>query len=245
MRAGADMVEDDPNEIMTVSQVATYLHLAEKTVVRMAQRAEIPAAKVASQWRFMRSIVREWLAAQMRALPVGRAGADGTGGGLLTLADLIRPELMVPDVRPGSKEDILRQLVVPLRQASFARESDKFLNGLVERERLMSTAVGNGLAIPHPRRPILGMFPEPAIALGICRAGVDFDAIDDRLVHVFLMVCATREEVHLQLMAKIAWLSRQDVMPKLRDVRDGAEAREMIAAAAHALEQRKDGGPLG
>jgi excisionase family DNA binding protein len=67
------MIEDDPNEIMTVSQVATYLHLAEKRVVRMAQWAEIPAAKVASQWRFMRSIVREWLAAQMRTLPVGRA----------------------------------------------------------------------------------------------------------------------------------------------------------------------------
>ena len=67
------MPEAQDREMMTSAQVADYLQLAERTVLRMAQRGEIPAAKVASQWRFFRPIVREWVIAQMHGLPEGTA----------------------------------------------------------------------------------------------------------------------------------------------------------------------------
>ncbi len=79
-------VNGENNEVITLAEVAEYLQLAERAVLRMARRGEIPAAKVASQWRFIRSLVREWLVGQMRpipsdaqalraCLPVGRASA--------------------------------------------------------------------------------------------------------------------------------------------------------------------------
>jgi len=227
---------------MTVTQVAQYLQLAEKTVVRMAQRGEIPAAKVASQWRFIRSLVREWLVAQMQTLPAGRLDeVAGEGEALLAMPELIRPELMSLDIKPGPKEAVLRQLVAPLVQTGFAADPSRLLTSLLERERMMTTAVGHGVALPHPRKPIAGMFPEPAIALGICQTGTDFDAIDDQLVSVFFLICATRDEIHLQLMAKLSWLARRDLPAKLRAVREVNEACELIAQAASEIDDARAG----
>lgn len=225
------------SEIMTVADVAEYLQLAEKTIVRMAQRGEMPAAKVASQWRFMRSLVREWIVAQMQTLPAGRLDdVAGRQDALLGLDEMIRPELMNLDIKPGPKEAVLRQIVGPLVQTGFAADPSRLLASLLERERMMTTAIGHGVALPHPRRPIAGMFPEPAIALGVCPGGTDFDAIDDQLVNVFFLICATREEIHLQLMAKVAWLSRRDVLGKLRTASDARTAQEIIAQAVQEID---------
>jgi len=201
-------VNGESNEVMTLAEVAAYLHLAERTVLRMARRGEIPAAKVASQWRFMRSLVQDWLASWMQ---MGRFGPDaaekGCGRSYLRLSEVLRPELMSLDIEPGPKEAVLRQLSRPLEQTGFVKVARPFLSSLIDRERMMTTAIGRGVAIPHPRRPAPGMFPEPAIALGICREGADFQAIDDQPVHVFFLICATREDEHLQMMAKATWVA--------------------------------------
>lgn len=197
------------HEVMTLADVSQYLQLAEKTVLRMAQRGEIPAAKVASQWRFLRPVIRDWLAGQMQTLPESKldsmANLQPT---TLPLHEVVRPELITLKVTPGSKDQVLRQLVAPLKKTGFAANPALLLDSLIERERMMTTAVGHGIAIPHPRQPFTDMFPEPAIALGICREGVDFQAIDDQRVHLFFLICATREAIHLELMAKVAWFSR-------------------------------------
>jgi PTS system nitrogen regulatory IIA component len=234
------------DEIMTVAEVAVYLQLAEKTIVRMAQRGDIPAAKVASQWRFMRSLVREWLVAQMQTLPAGRLDeVVQREDALLPLHEMIRPELMSLDIKPGPKDAVLRQIVAPLVQTGFATDPSRLLGNLLERERMMTTAIGHGVALPHPRKPIAGMFPEPAIALGLCPTGTDFEAIDDQMGHVFFLVCATREEIHLQLMAKIAWLSRREVLGKLRTARDAATANELIAQAVVNIDDKDQGTKAG
>ncbi len=205
------MNTDENRDIMTLSEVAEYLQLSDRTVLRMAQRGEIPAAKVATQWRFLRSLIREWLIGQMESFPPASDTKNGVAslGPLLSLAETLRPELMTFNLQPGPKESILRQLTASLLKTGFARDAGQLLTGLIDRERIMTTAIGHGVAIPHPRHPIPRMFPEPAIALGICPEGTNFDAIDDKLVHVFFLICATREEIHLQLMAGISWFGRR------------------------------------
>jgi len=222
--------DENEREVMTLAEVADYLQLADRTIVRMAQRGEIPATKIASQWRFLRPVLRDWLAGQMQTMSPARLEAlAGTQKDLLPLHEVIRPELMSLDLAAGPKESILRQLVEPLEQTGFARDPGRLLASLAQRERMMTTAVGHGVAIPHPRRPIPGMFPEPAIVLGRCLQGTDFEAVDDQLVHTFFLICATREEIHLQLMAKVSWLSRQRTLRKLQSA-SSAEAALAIAA---------------
>ena len=218
-------------EIMTLAEVAEYLQLAERTVLRMAQRGDIPAAKVASQWRFMRPLVREWLVGRMQAFPTQTTlpAAGDLKDPLLPLCEILHPELMTFDLEPGPKESILRQLLAPLLKTGFAKDTNLLLGGLLDRERMMTTAVGHGIAIPHPRRLMGGMFPEPAVALGICPKGTDFGAIDDQLVHIFFLTCATREEIHLRLMANISLLTRREgVIAKLRNTTSPQEVVALI-----------------
>jgi nitrogen PTS system EIIA component len=220
------------NEIMTLAEVAEYLQLAERTVLRMAQRGDIPAAKVASQWRFMRPLVREWLVGQMQAFPDQEIVPSGDlKDPLLPLREILHPELMTFDIEPGPKESILRQLLTPLLKTGFAKDTNLLLSGLLDRERMMTTAVGHGVAIPHPRRLIPGMFPEPAVALGICPKGADFGAIDDQLVHLFFLSCATREEIHLRLMANLSLLTRrEDTIAGLRTCTSPEQVATLVSS---------------
>jgi len=228
----------DERETMTLSEVAEYLQLAERTVLRMAQRGQIPAAKVASQWRFLRVLVREWVIAQMQGLP--KVTADkmaGSSGELLPLLKVMRPELMAFGIRPAPKESILGQLVAPLVATASARDPTRLLMSLMERERMMSTGIGHGVAIPHPRQPIPGMFTEPLVVLGICPEGADYQAIDDQPVHVFFLICATRTEVHLDLMAKVGWLVRHPGLARLTVATSPDEATAALADMTRRLEE--------
>ncbi len=221
------MPESWDDEVMTLREVAAYLKLAERTVLRMAQRGEIPAAKIASQWRFLRAVVRDWVAAQMQSLPAPAPGAPG--GPHFQLDELLRPELMRFNVQAGPKEAVLRQLVAPLAEAGVAREPGRLLAGLLERERMLTTAIGHGVALPHPRQVLPGMFTEPALVLGVCPDGTDFAAVDDRRVHVFLLICATREPVHLAMMARVAWFLRcEGVLEGLAAARASADVAALV-----------------
>ena len=211
----------------------------------MAQRGEIPAAKVASQWRFLRPLVREWVVGQMQGVSGATAArvARGTGG-LLPLREVLRPELMVFDIPRGPKEEILQRLVAPLIATAAVRDPTRLLRSLMERERMMTTGIGHGVALPHPRQPMAGMFPEPVVVFGVCPSGTDYKAIDDQLVHAFFLICATRTEVHLDLMAKIAWLMRQ---PETNELKKAASAERVASLVARATEriEPSGGGPAG
>ncbi|MFP3938287.1 MAG: PTS sugar transporter subunit IIA [Phycisphaerae bacterium] len=225
-------------EVMTPAEVAEYLQLAERTVLRMAQRGEIPATKVASQWRFLRPAVREWLESRMQTMPRSELQrvAESTRPAL-RLVEVIRPELTRPDISPGPKEDVLSRLVEPLRTTGFARDPQRLLDALLQREEMMTTAVGHGVALPHPRRVLTDMFAEPAVAMGICPAGTDFDAVDAEPVHLLFLICATCEREHLQLMAKVSWLTRrEDIRRQLRDASSQQDAQDVIARATEEIE---------
>ncbi len=231
---------DTGDEIMTLAEVAEYLHLAEKTVVRMAQRKEIPAAKMGSQWRFVRSVVRERLVSQMTALaplPSLSAGSEGSSGpaaSRLELRDVLHPSLMNMDIAPGPKEAVLRQLVAPLCTRNMVKDARRLLDRMLERETIATTGMGHGVAFPHPRRPEAGMFSRPAIVVGVCPEGTDFGAIDNQTVRVFFLICATSESTHLRLMAEAAWLSRLDAVSRLPGIRRREDAWELLIAEAEA-----------
>src|SRR3989339_1377334 len=134
---------------MTLAEVAEYLHRADRTVRRMAQKSEIPAAKIASQWRFIRSVVRDWVAAKMQTLPAEQLSLASTHN-LLTLGEVVREDLVNIDITAGPKQAVLKQLVEPLTNSGIIADTGVLLESLIERERLMTTAVGHGIAIPCP-----------------------------------------------------------------------------------------------
>jgi len=226
-------------EVMTLDDVAEYLQVSQKSVLRMAQMGKIPAAKVASQWRFMRSVIDDWLMAQME-IPSVRSAAPKRGiPALPPLVELMPAKMMSLDIKPDTKRAFLRQLLEPMRKARVIRQTKRLLDSLMEREELVSTAIGHGIAIPHPRRPIQNLFKEPAVALGVCREGTDFEALDHQRTYIFFLLCAPADDMQLRLLSRVIQFGRH--MVALEHLKKATTP----AAVAKVLRVAEDIAPVG
>ena len=199
------------NYIMTLGEVADYLRLAEKTVLRMVHNGKIPCAKVASQWRFMRALIDEWLMSQMKGTPQNDlARLIESKSDIVPLSRLIREDFIILDVKPGSKEEVLSQLIQPFINKGILKDSKRFLEKLMYREELSSPAIGRGIASPHIRDPRENSQGGPVLCVGICKKGTDFEALDGKKTHLFFLLYTDNEVVHLRVLAKLIGILRND-----------------------------------
>jgi PTS system nitrogen regulatory IIA component len=202
------MIEDD--NVMTLAEMADYLKIAKRSLLRMAQAGDIPGTKIASQWRFMRSVIDDWMISRMKNLPAGELEKLIQSDKVpLPLYRLLPVELVGMDVRPGAKKQVLEQLLDVLAAGGLSVDRRVFLTKLLDREDMVSTAIFPGIALPHFRKPEECPLAEPRIVLGICRQGTDFDSLDGRPTHVFFLICAGNVVVHLKIIAELALLFRR------------------------------------
>ena len=130
----------------------------------------------------------------------------------------------------GSKAQSKRALLTEMAGMLPSMDPDLVLEVIMVREKLGSTGMGHGVAIPHGRMRGLA---EPVIVVAIHEAGVDFDAIDDALVHivVMLLVPDDNNQVHLELLATLARLLQQaDIRKALRDAPDAETVASLFTA---------------
>ena len=217
---------DDDKKIMTLAEMADYLKVAKRSLLRMAQRGDIPATKVASQWRFMRTVVDDWLITRMKSLPDRELQTLIDSEKLpVPLSALLRPELVRLDIEDVGVERVLELLTELLVRQNLLEDSKDFVDKLVEREEMVSTAIFPGIAIPHARKPEECPVSEPRIVVGVSRKGVDFNSLDGKSTHLFCLICVNQVLLHLKIIAELALVFRQpNLIEKLRR----AEAAERI-----------------
>ena len=108
----------------------------------------------------------------------------------------------------GGTEAVLRRLVDRLHAVGIIGNSEDALSRLVERENVMSTGIGGGIAIPHARTPEVN---RTVVVLGRSLQGVEFDAIDGEPVEVVFLILGPPESSaeHVKVLARIARLVKQ------------------------------------
>lgn len=192
------------SEIMTVSELAKYLKISERTVMRLLKKGEIPASKVAGQWRFLKSVIDEWLITNMqKGKTTSFSSLIETGEVKIKLSRIIHPSLIILDLPSGGKVNILKELITPLVKLGYINEPKKYLDLLIEREQMVSTALSNGIAVPHIRNLKDNPFKDPVVVLGISKDGVNFDSLDGEKTHLFFLICSNNDITHLKILAKI------------------------------------------
>jgi len=218
-------------KIMTLSEMADYLKIAKRSLLRMAQRGDLPATKVASQWRFMRSVVDDWLISRMKALPDRELETLIKSDKLpLPLSALLRPGLVRLDIENSDKEEVLELLTELLvREKLLEEDATSFRKKLKQREEMVSTAIFPGIAIPHFRKPEECPVAEPRIVVGISRTGVDFNSLDGQPTYLFFLICANQVILHLKIIAELALVFRRpDLVEKLKNSRDPRQVLEIL-----------------
>jgi PTS system nitrogen regulatory IIA component len=124
----------------------------------------------------------------------------------------------VVDMKARTKKEALRELAESLAQQSEGLGETELLDMLLEREKLGTTAMGDGIAIPHARVESLEKL---LVSFGRSRQGVDFDAVDGKLTHVFFLLVAPGKEgsAHLLTLARLSrFLARPEFRSQLLEV---------------------------
>jgi nitrogen PTS system EIIA component len=133
------------------------------------------------------------------------------------LSDFFSPDAVNLQLRAGSKDDILAELVGLLRMDE--RSSGTLLRIIQRRENLGSTGIGRGIAIPHCRSLVVSRL---RLAFGHRNEGVDYQAIDGKPVCNFFLIVAPPLEIsnqYLPVLGKIAQLAKEgDVPDRLADL---------------------------
>jgi len=228
------------DEILTVKDVAAYLKLNERTVLKYASENRLPAVKVGGQWRFKREVLDRWLESKMAATPLEGRPDDRQP---LRVASLLRPDLVLADVPAEGRQDVLEAIVSACSGSGQIADGRALLGALTRREELCSTALGQGVAFPHVRENTLRLSEVPVLAMARVPGGVDFGAADGQPTHVFFMVYAPSVKLHLRILARLSRLVRDgSVVPQLIDAPD-AEAMLAVIRQAEAVLDSPDAAP--
>ncbi len=188
--------------VLTLAETARYLKVSEKTIHRMIEDNAIPCAKIGGQWRFMKTMLDGWLQSQMNVIPQkDYIDALHAQKDAISLGRLIDPSCVFLDLPAVTPEHLLRTLSHALKQSGALSEEDSYLQQLLEREKLMSTGIGHGIALPHPRQSGLSPVRYSALAVGYCPEGIDFNAIDGEKTHLFITIASSSDPVHLRVLS--------------------------------------------
>ena len=147
----------------------------------------------------------------------------------MTLLEILSSETTIVGLKGNSKEEIIEELVYCLDAGDAISDRDKVLQAVVEREKIMSTGIGDGIAIPHGKSDAVQRL---VAALGTHRRGVDFEALDGEPAFVFFLLVspANVSGPHIKALARISRLLKNDEFKKsLINASTPAEVLEAIA----------------
>ncbi len=214
------------NTVMTTKELAEYIKVNEKTVIKLAKNGQIPGVKIGNQWRFHLAAIDNYLQEKIVSAPDRELDRIiSTASNIIPLSRLTNNKLIMLNFEGKDVKSVLLELAKIAFRNKLTPSIEKLLAELKKREKMMSTAIGDGVAVPHPRSPSPKLFNKPGIIILRSKIGIDYDAPDDKPVYLFFMTCAPNEFVHLRLLAKISkFLRIANTTKKLID----AENEEQI-----------------
>jgi PTS system nitrogen regulatory IIA component len=188
---------------LSMPDVGEMFKVPEGTVTRWIKQLGLPAQLVSGQYRFNRFEVLDWAIVHQINVEGSSTEPPAESRGGVSLADALEAGGVHYKVAGDDKEAVLRAVVslLPL-PADFDRE---LLLGLfMARETLGSTAVGDGIAIPHARRPIVLNVPQSLVALCLLKRPIAYRAPDGRPVQVLFSVISPTVSGHIQMLGRLS-----------------------------------------
>jgi PTS system nitrogen regulatory IIA component len=219
--------------LLTVREAAALLKVAERQIYHWVDEEEIPFQRVRDQVRFNRTDLLEWatgrrLSISLEAFDTGLDAEDRAP----SLAQALRLGGVHLGVRAVDRESALRA-VVERTPMPPSVEREFLVDVLVARDLTKSTAIGDGIAIPHVRQPIVA--PGGAVTVSVCHLekGVPFGAPDGKAVSTVLLIVSPTVRTHLQTLAHVA---RALLDPGFRRALERRAPTEELAAEAARVE---------
>jgi excisionase family DNA binding protein len=228
------------DRLMTIKQLAEYLSVNDRTVLKLVSDGSLPGVKVGSQWRFRKAMIDTWLDDQMLGVMpryLDPPKLNGPPRRMLELASCFQPDHIIPELEAGTRNTVVEELAGLASRLGLIRDKTWFVGALIERENVMPSAMGNGIAFLHTLRRNPEQVARPFMVLGRSRGGVDFDALDGKPTHLFFVLGLKFEELYLPWLHKLSQMfAYEDAVKAILDAPDAAAIFQAVAAAERRLE---------
>ncbi len=202
----------EATDLLTTRELAEYLRLNERTVLKLASQGEIPGVRLGNQWRFRRAVIDTWLDDQM--LGIRQRSSNNAPPTLPTFEfpEGLREDQVIAEMRGQTKTQVLEELCTMAGELDLVRDRTWFLGALVERENVLSSGVGEGIAFPHTLRRHPEQVRAPFVLVGRSRQGIDFGSMDGKAVHIVVLLGLRYQELHLPWLSLLSRLLKDQSM---------------------------------
>ena len=212
---------------LTLRQATEYLDVDEGTVRRWIKQRGLPVHVVNERMHLNAIELWEW--ATENGVPVSRRLLEQERKSpepVPPLSAMLEAGGIHHDVEGQDRSSVLREMV---RRLPLPPEVDReFVSAVIEaREAMGSTGIGDGIAIPHVRNPILLKVAEPRVTLCLLRHPIEFEAVDGRPVHALFTVISPTVPGHLRILAQLGFLLHDATLKALLENR--APASQILA----------------
>jgi excisionase family DNA binding protein len=214
-------------QLLTIHELAVYLHLDEATVNKLVANGKIPAIQLERQWRFKKAAIDQWIEDQL----VGDEEnfVDVPDGMKLPLEDLVPDQAIVTNLRANSALGVIEELAARAYTNGWLADKPWFVGAVVERESLSSTAMDGGVAFLHTRAKDKGKIARPFIVVGRSWSGIPFGAPDGNPTYLFFLLGLKYDRLHLPILGRLARALRNPAtIAKLRSLSSPDQVRALL-----------------
>ncbi len=230
------------HEDFDVASLAAYLHIDPQQVDRLANRGKLPARKVGGKWRFSPAEIHHWMEERLGVLDdvelaqvetaMDRRQTDDAD---LTVKSLLAPELISAQLPARTKRSVISAMSDLATSTGLLWDAEKMAEAVRAREDMQSTAMDNGVALLHPRRPLPSILGGAVLAVGRTGQGIPFGG-SRNLTDVFWLIASLDDPSHLRMLARVSRLiADEQVLQGIRQAADAVEIFELLCAAEEDL----------
>ncbi len=194
--------QNPDDQLMSVQQLAIYLHLDESTVGRLVAAGKLPGLQIDRQWRFKKAAIDEWIEEQL--VGEDESFADIPDGMKLPLEDLLPDQAIIPQLRAKTSLGVIEELAARAYTNNWLTDKPWFVGAVVERETLSSTAMEGGVAFLHTRAKDKGKINRPFVVVGRSWEGIPFGAPDGNPTYLFFLLGLKYDRLHLPILGRLA-----------------------------------------
>ncbi|MDO4587543.1 MAG: PTS sugar transporter subunit IIA [Planctomycetia bacterium] len=226
----------------TLSELALYLKESEKQVQKYAEQGIIQGRKVQGKWVFAAADVILLLEKMLNhpeneksvvsVEKVVNQNVSQEDRENFSILDYLSEDSIIIPFSAKTTDSVIRKITAFAADIGKLWVPEDMAAAIRKREEMMSTAMENGVALLHPRRPLPDIIAETFLVLGIAPRGIPFGGGFNNLTDIFFMICCTNDKIHLRILARLGRILGQVAfLDQLRELESPAEIIELISVA--------------
>jgi nitrogen PTS system EIIA component len=227
-----------------IHSLASYLHLTPQAVAKLAERGKLPGRKVSGEWRFAKPDIHHWfehrigLSDEVELIEVEavlQRLAPPENQEDISIAEMLPVEAIAVPLCARTRNSVIDSMVELAAQTGWLWDTKEMAEAVKAREAIHSTALENGVALLHSRRPMPKILAQPFLALGCTTSGIPFGG-GAPLTDVFFLICSTEDRSHLRTLARLSRiLASPGFLNALHQVESAMEAHQLVVETEESL----------